>query len=92
MPVPQGQGHATIVLLACNFTPVPRHNYRVGVPAPRTLEGDPQRRRAALRRQRPGQHRRSLHHPGRLARTASLLELVLPPLGMIVLKWTGKKS
>jgi 1,4-alpha-glucan branching enzyme len=23
-----------VVIVACNFTPVPRHNYRVGVPQP----------------------------------------------------------
>ena len=27
-----GQSTDTIVLAVCNFTPVPRHDYRVGVP------------------------------------------------------------
>jgi 1,4-alpha-glucan branching enzyme len=27
-----GKSEADVVLVACNFTPVPRHNYRVGVP------------------------------------------------------------
>jgi 1,4-alpha-glucan branching enzyme len=31
-PVPAGRGRAEIVLAVCNFTPVPRHNYRIGVP------------------------------------------------------------
>jgi 1,4-alpha-glucan branching enzyme len=30
----KGRDEQDIVLVACNFTPVPRHNYRVGVPAP----------------------------------------------------------
>ena len=46
------------ILVVCNFTPVPRRNYRVGATAARLLGGDPQQRRTALRRQRPGQHGR----------------------------------
>jgi 1,4-alpha-glucan branching enzyme len=30
----KGRDEQDVVLVACNFTPVPRHNYRVGVPAP----------------------------------------------------------
>ncbi|MBN2032413.1 MAG: 1,4-alpha-glucan branching protein GlgB [Deltaproteobacteria bacterium] len=29
----KGKGEGDTVLVACNFTPVPRHNYRVGAPA-----------------------------------------------------------
>ena len=47
-----------VVLVVCNFTPVPRHNLRVGRPARRFLEGIVQQRRAGVRRQRPGQLRR----------------------------------
>ncbi len=28
----KGEGSGETMLVACNFTPVPRHNYRVGVP------------------------------------------------------------
>jgi 1,4-alpha-glucan branching enzyme len=28
----KGKNTATLILVVCNFTPVPRHNYRVGVP------------------------------------------------------------
>ena len=41
-----------------NFTPVPRHNYRVGVPRSGLLARAAQQRRRRVRRQRPGQPRR----------------------------------
>ena len=69
---------------SCNFTPVPRHDYRVGVPQPRPLARGAQQRRARLRRQRHGQpgrrrgRRRSPAH-GR----AQSLSLTLPPLGVL---------
>ena len=30
----RGRGDEDVVLVACNFTPVPRHQYRIGVPRP----------------------------------------------------------
>ena len=34
----KGKDPSEILLLACNFTPVPRHNYRIGVPRPGAWE------------------------------------------------------
>ena len=39
---------ATSVLVVCNFTPVPRHGYRVGVPYGGLLAGDAEQRRDGL--------------------------------------------
>jgi 1,4-alpha-glucan branching enzyme len=30
----KGQSSAAVILVICNFTPVPRHNYRLGAPRP----------------------------------------------------------
>ncbi len=45
------------VVVALNFTPVPREGYRIGVPARRSLPGGPQFRCRGLRRQRHGERR-----------------------------------
>ena len=42
-----GDAHAIVLL---NFTPIPRHGYRVGVPARGTYRGDPELRLELLRR------------------------------------------
>ena len=44
-----------MVLVVLNATPVPRYNYRVGVPEGGDLDRDPQQRCPDLRRQRPRQ-------------------------------------
>ena len=51
--------------IVCNFTPVPRYNYLIGVPSRRLLEGDPQQRRGRILRQRRRQQGRrgSLGNP-----------------------------
>ena len=43
------------LVVACNFTPVPREQYRLGVPEALLVPGDLQQRLHALRRQQPGQ-------------------------------------
>ena len=43
-----------VTLFICNFTPVPRHNYRVGVPVNGEWREVTEQRRSTLRRQRPG--------------------------------------
>ena len=43
---------ANQIVVVCNFTPVPRLGYRVGLPLDGRYRGDPQQRRRALRRQR----------------------------------------
>ena len=68
-PVPQGAGRRTTwSCSSCNFTPDPAAQLPGRRPARRPLGGDPQQRRPALRRQRPGQHRRRRHDARRLAR------------------------
>ena len=54
----RGKNPADKTLFACNFTPVPRPNYRVGVPSGGALARDAEQRCSALRRQRPGKRRR----------------------------------
>ena len=46
------------IVFACNFTPVPREGYRIGVPRSRTLSRTVQHRLRAIRRREPGQCRR----------------------------------
>ena len=48
----------TCLLFVCNFTPMPRHELPGRRAGGRVLEGDSERRRAALRRQRAGEHGR----------------------------------
>ena len=46
------------VVMVANFTPVPRHGYRIGLPKARMVAGNSQYRCRGLRRFRPGQSRR----------------------------------
>ena len=62
------------VVVVCNFTPVVRENYRIGVPIGRVLPGDPQHRLGDLRRLERRQPRRCLGHPRAPRRPA------VPPL------------
>ena len=79
--LPQGPSADDIILIACNFTPVPRHNYRVGVPRGGHWKEILNCDAPALRRQRPGEHRRGPHHAGRLARTRPVGEPRAPAAG-----------
>ncbi len=63
---------ATPVLVVLNFTPVPRDNYRVGVPVRGLLERAAQQRRSRLRRQRPREHGWRGGHAGPPPRPALL--------------------
>ena len=56
--LPADGRHGPPVLVICNFTPVPRSNVLVGVPARRVLARAAQQRRRDLRGQRLGQPRR----------------------------------
>ena len=58
LPAP-GQPPATALLVACNFTPVPRSGYRIGVPRGGRWRERLNSDAARLRRQRPGQPRRA---------------------------------
>ena len=61
-----------VALIACNFTPVPRDNYQVGVPRGGRWLRAPEQRRALLRRQR---HRQFWRHRGGAAALAWPLPL-----------------
>ena len=50
----KARGGGALLLVACNFTPVPRENYLLGVPQPRLLARDPQQRRATSTAARAG--------------------------------------
>ncbi len=87
----KGKSPDEIVLIACNFTPMPRHNYRIGVPRNGFWEeilnsdatlygGSGQGNIGGIRTAPVSWH--GHHHS---------LNLVLPPLGMIALKWSGKQ-
>ena len=67
---PRRRAAARLVLAVLNFTPVPRHNYQVGVPRGGFWEELLNSDAAALRRQRPGQSRRRARGADR-ARTAA---------------------
>ena len=78
-----------LVLVACNFTPVPRHNYRVGAPRggfwkevlnsdAETYGGSGQGNQGGLEAAPVGAHGR--HHS---------LNLVLPPLSVVFFKSEG---
>ena len=83
----KGKDPGDCVLVVCNFTPVPRHDYRRRRAARRPLGGSAQQRRAGLRRQRPGQPRRRGRGGGALPRPRSLgRAITVPPLGMVVFK------
>ncbi len=64
----KGREGAADVLIACNFTPIPRYNYRIGVPGRRALERGAEQRRAAVRRERAGELRRGGRVPGVVSR------------------------
>ena len=78
------------LVVACNFTPVPRLQHRLGVPRTVLVRRDLQQRLDVLRRQQPGQR------PGRAGRGTSRATAIrprsrssLPPLATIVLKPRG---
>ena len=86
----RGADPSRIVVVACNFTPVPRYGYRIGVPLPGWYRERRQQRCRDLRRR---QHRQRRRRDGRgpLARTAARysLSLTLPPLATVFLELGG---
>ena len=75
-----------MTLFVCNFTPVPRHNYRVGVPAGgfwrEDLNSDAPLYGGSGQGNMGGVRDRSFADP----RPAVVLNLTLPPLGIVVFK------
>ena len=69
----EGRRTAAFVVAVCNFTPVVRHGYRLGVPVPRELPGDHQYRQRGVWRQRRGQRRGGERGRGLAWRAQSLV-------------------
>ncbi len=81
-----------VILIACNFTPVPRHNYRIGVPRAgywaEILNSDATLYGGSGQGNIGGVNTTPVGWHGHL----QSVNLVLPPLGMIALKWTGRRA
>ncbi len=81
-----------VVLIACNFTPVPRHNYRIGVPRPgrwqEILNSDAPLYGGSGQGNLGGVTAAPVPWHGR----SHLLNLTLPPLGIVVFKPQGGKE
>ena len=88
-----GQRPTDFTIAIVNFTPVPRRDYRLGVPVAGDYVGAAQQRRRRLRRQ---QHRQPGPRVGRgqdrHTATSGRSSLTVPPLGFLLLKssrdWT----
>ncbi|MHB1555880.1 MAG: 1,4-alpha-glucan branching protein GlgB [Isosphaeraceae bacterium] len=80
-----------IILLAFNFTPVPRHNYRFGVPRGgfwrEILNSDAPLYGGSGQGNIGGAETAPVGWHGQL----QSVNLVLPPLGMVALKWAGAR-
>lgn len=87
----KGRSIKDIVLVVCNFTPVPRHNYRVGVPAggfwKEVLNSDMKEYGGSGHGNFGGVEATPIPSHGRY----HSLTLTLPPLGIVALKSEGKK-
>jgi 1,4-alpha-glucan branching enzyme len=85
----KGKTTDDIILAVCNFTPVPRHSYRVGVPRrgfwQEILNSDAKHYRGSGHGNFGGVHATPLPSHGRY----SSLLLTLPPLGIVVFKNGG---
>ena len=81
-----------IVLIACNFTPIPRPNYRIGVPRAghwqEILNSDATLYGGSGQGNIGGVYTTPVGWHGHF----QSLNLVLPPLGMIALKWAGRRG
>ena len=88
----KGAGPDDIILIACNFTPVPRHNYRFGVPRAgywkEILNSDATLYGGSGQGNIGGVHTTPVGWHGHL----QSVNLVIPPLGMVALKWVGRKA
>ena len=78
------------LVVALNFTPVPRHDYRIGVPRPgfyrELLNSDA----SIYGGGNVGNYGGKNTDPIPWHRWPQSLSLTIPPLGMVVLKWAGK--
>jgi 1,4-alpha-glucan branching enzyme len=85
----KGKGADSLVLVLCNFTPVPRHNYRVGVPVAgawqELLNSDAQDYGGSGQGNLGGLETAPIPFHGQLCS----LNVTLPPLGVVFLKYLG---
>jgi 1,4-alpha-glucan branching enzyme len=85
----KGKGRTSLVLVVCNFTPVPRHNYRVGVPRSgfwkELLNSDAREYGGSGQGNWGGLETTPIPSHGQLAS----LNLTLPPLGVAFFKFEG---
>jgi 1,4-alpha-glucan branching enzyme len=88
----EGRGPSSEILIACNFTPVPRHGYRVGLPKPGAW-------REVINSDAPIYGGSGVGNMGRVesepvswhGRTQSAL-LTLPPLGVVMFTPEGTRD
>ncbi len=84
-----GSEGTDIMLIVCNFTPVPRHNYRVGVPIAgfweESLNSDAREYGGSGQGNLGGVETTPIPSHGKY----HSLSLVLPPLGIVMFKYSG---
>lgn len=82
----RGSDRADHLIVICNFTPVPRHGYRVGVPEEisykEVLNTDDWKYGGSGVTHSPGRHAVPMHWHGQ----PFSLDITLPPLGVVILK------
>ena len=88
----KGDQPGEILLIVCNFTPIPRPNYRIGVPLAghwrEVLNSDATLYGGSGQGNIGGVHTSPVGWHGHY----QSVNLVLPPLGMVTLKWAGRRT
>jgi 1,4-alpha-glucan branching enzyme len=86
----KGKSTEDLVLIVCNFTPIPRYNYRVGVPRSghweEILNGDATLYGGSGQGNIGGVNTTPVHWHGH----PQSLNLTLPPLAMLALRWRAR--
>ncbi len=84
--VRKARSNSDVILAVCNLTPVPRHNYRVGVPSggfwKELMNSDAKEYGGSGQGNLGGVEADSIHFHGR----DHSLALTLPPLGVVIMK------
>ena len=83
------QGGKPFLLFVCNFTPVPRLNYRVGVPDPGVYREILNTRCGNVRREQPGQWRPRGVRADLQNNHYHSLSITLPPLAVTIFASPG---
>ena len=82
----KGGGEQDLIVVVCNFTPVPRENYRIGVPAPGVWREVLNSDREIYAGSGIGNPEENRAWPVACHGKSHSLSLTLPPLGVIFLK------